>query len=201
MKTRFFIGLCIIFMISCSSKQENRNDNGIPVVECRIVRVSDNYFEDTIKYDKYMGYPRRVYILAYAKNKGMDTAYIPLKLLFKSESPKKSRISTYWGNKKIHSYTRVIYTNDLIDEFKIAPQDSAVIKIVLESRSLYDAGISRYYSPKDLLHRVKFVYEKNTVDTTGVGLPISDITFKIDKNIIYEFRDTIHPEADMEWVL
>lgn len=201
MKTGFFIGLCIIFMISCSPKQKNRKDNGIPVVECRIARVFDNYFEDTIKYDKYLGYPRGIHIYAFVINKGMDTAYIPLKIKTygTDEQSKKSRINTYWGDKKIYSHTKIFYFKD--SKFKIAPQDTAAIEIVLESRSLYDAGISNYYSPKDLLHRVKFVYEKNSVDTTGVGLPISDITFKIDKNIIYEFRDTIHPETDMEWIL
>lgn len=71
---------------------------------------------------------------------------------------------------------------------------------MIEDFNTINLGLNPIISP-NLLHRVKFVYEKNSIDTTGVGLPISDITFKIDKNIIYEFRDTIHPEADMEWVL
>ena len=191
-----------IFMSSCCNMRSGKDGriSKIPVVECELVRVDDAYFEDTVKYKKYMNYERRLFLYLRLTNNSDQKAYIPIN---SSDSICNSEICVLL-NDRLVDYNMLLFTerSDSFPNNTLLQKKYILIMMALYGDDFDDAGFSEFARPQKIVQQLRLVYDKSQSDTSLVHLPIADIEFKLAKDILYTYRsDTIQPAVCRLWIL
>ena len=193
----FFMCFCI-FISSCCNRRNGTDGriSKIPVVECELIRVNDAYFEDTVRYKEYMNYyARRLFLYLRFTNKSDQKAYIPINC--RSDTTCNSRIYVLLNNRLTYFRTLSSFAESNI----LLPNESILTIVSLHGSDLKDVGFSEFARPQKIVQQLRLVYDKSQSDTSLVHLPIADIDFKQAKDLLYTYRDTLHPEAELEFML
>ena len=148
-----------------------------------------------------MNYVRRVYLHFRLTNKSDQKAYIPINCRY--DSAYNSRICILLNDRRLTD-VYMAYGGGVSDSFynnTLLPNKSIGMRITLNEFHFKDVGFSEFARSQKIVQQLNLVYDKSQSDTSLVHLPIADIEFKLAKDVIYEYRDTIHPEADLFWIL
>lgn len=191
--------LLLLTIFSCCPKRQQQIKHSGPLVKCEFMKAADTYFEDTVRYKRYMIYLRRIHLFAYLYNAGDEKAYVPLKCkLEEKDSVRGSEINVFIGKKKMSSYLRRCKG---LYGYVLYPNDTAIVKITITGKDLEEFGLSKFTSPEKIMSNIRFEYKKDYSDTLYYKNKISDIYFKINEKFFYEYRDTTHPDKDVLWIL
>ena len=168
--TRYFLLLICVFCMGCERKVCSRK-----VVECEIMAIHDNYFEDSRFQTKFGRYRRIIWLYCILRNTRDYAIFFPINQRM-TDSLYCSKIDVTCGNSSVNIVDLI--TSSQEDKNTLEANDSIRLNLLITSAGLQRAGIPNNIDLKEFASKINVRYNICDDDREYSAFPIEDIQFK-----------------------